>query len=538
MDAARLTDSAAAPPAVRAWVWFGYAALAAYALLLGWNFANVAGGADSSGYLNSAKLLASGHLDAELRVPPEFGAPETLRRQQFQPHGFVPFEGHARLSPTYAVGLPLHLAAAGLLFGWNAAPAVVGLAGAVGALLLTYAIGRRLGLGAPLAVAGSVALGAYPVFLFMSLQPLSDTLATTWCLAAVWAALRAREHRGWAVACGAAFAVAVLVRLTNGVILPALLVLLGLDPRRLALAILGGLPSALWQAYYNHSLYDSPFRSGYVDISQAFGLAYGLPTAWHFVKWLALMLPSALLVLPFFALRRAETPATSPEPSPRAPAPVASASPLAPGRVLLALALWFFAFAILYAFYEISHEVWWCLRFILPGTPALILAGLLGFDALARAAAPARVSRVRTLGAVVLAAWALGLGWYWTARHSLLHTKVYEQAYADAAAAARQQFPADALVLAGLHSGSLYYYTSFAVMRWEFVNATEFAAFRAHLDKSRRPLCALLFDVEEREALQEKCPGTWEKIGAVRNIGLWRYVGPAVAAPATPPAAR
>jgi hypothetical protein len=244
------------------------------------------------------------------------------------------------------------------------------------------------------------------------------------------------------------------------------------------------------------------------------------------------MLPAALLVLPFFALRRAETPAPSPEPSPRAPVDPASAAPLAPGRVLLALALWFFAFAILYAFYEISHEVWWCLRFILPGTTALILAGLLGLDALARGAAPARVSRVRTVGAVVLGAWALGLGWYWTARHSLLHTRIYEQAYADAAAAARQQFPADALVLAGLHSGSLYYYTSFAVMRWEFVNAGEFAAFRAQLDKTGRPLRALLFDVEEREALQEKCPGTWEKIGAVRNIGLWRYVGPAPAAPA------
>ncbi len=538
MDAARLTVPADSARAARAWVWFGYAALAVYACVLGWNFANVAGGADSSGYLNSAKLLAAGRLDAEQRIPPELGPVDALRRQQFQPHGFVPFDGHPRLSPTYAVGLPLHLAAAGLLFGWSAAPVVVGLAGAVGALLLVGAIARRLGLAPPLAVAGAVALGAYPVFLFMALQPLSDVLATTWSLAAVWAALRAREHRAWAVACGAAFAVAVLVRVTNGVLLPALLVLVGADVRRLALAVLGGLPGALWQGYYNHALYDSPFRSGYVDISQAFGLAYGLPTAWHFAKWLALMLPAALLVLPFFALRR-PAPGTDAEGRPGGATGLPpSAAPLARGPLLVALGLWFAAFAGLYAFYEISHEVWWCLRFILPGTPALILAGLLGLDALARAARPPGRERVRHAGGAALTLWALGLGWYWAAHHSLLHTRIYEQAYADAAAAARAQFPADALIVAGLHSGSLYYYTDFPVLRWEFVDAAQFAAYRTRAETAGRPIRALLFDIEEREALQEKCPGLWEKIGAVRNIGLWHYRGPAPQPAVAPAAAR
>ena len=94
-------------------LWIGWLALAGYAIFLARNFSNVAGGADSSGYLNSARLLASGQLTAELRTPAEFGPQEKLRRQQFQPHGFVPFEGNPRLSPTYAVGLPLHLALAG-----------------------------------------------------------------------------------------------------------------------------------------------------------------------------------------------------------------------------------------------------------------------------------------------------------------------------------------------------------------------------------------------------------------------------------------
>ena len=90
------------PGAVRAprlLLWIGCVALAWYAGLLAWNSSSVAGGADSSGYLNSARLLATGKLTTELRTPPEFGPQEKLRRLQFQPHGFAPFPGIPGLSP-------------------------------------------------------------------------------------------------------------------------------------------------------------------------------------------------------------------------------------------------------------------------------------------------------------------------------------------------------------------------------------------------------------------------------------------------------
>src|SRR5207247_606421 len=97
-----------------------------------------------------------------------------------------------------------------------------------------------------LAAAGAAVLGGCPIFVFTSIQPLSDTLATTWTLASVFTALRARRHAGWAVACGAAFSVAVLVRSTNAVLLPALVVFLGLDWPRLARFVVGGIPGAAW----------------------------------------------------------------------------------------------------------------------------------------------------------------------------------------------------------------------------------------------------------------------------------------------------
>ena len=489
-----------AGPVRRLGRWLGAGVLALYALFLGWNFSPYAGGADSSGYLNSARLLAAGEFAAEPRIPAEFGPEERVIRQHFQPHGFVPFDGNPRLSPTYPVGVPLHLALAGKLLGWAAAPVVVGVGTALAALALMYAVGRRLGLPPVLAATGTAILAVYPVFVFMSLQPLSDTPATAWCLAAVWTALRARERRGWALATGAALAVAVLVRATNLLLLPALVVLLGLDWRRLGLALLGGLPGALWLGYYQRALYGSPMRSGYVDITEAFGWAYGWPTTLHFAQWLALLLPAALLVLPW-----------------RAGAALAGRA-----REGLALALWFVAFAGFYVFYSISHEVWWNLRFVLPGTPALILAGLLGVEAIARAR-PARIAeRWRMGAAAALTVWAAGLGVYWAERFHLRLTKTYERAYADTATAARERFAAGTLVVAGLHSGALVYYTDLPLLRWEFVRPEQFARFRARATAAGRPIGAILHQVEEAEALQKNCPGRWTRVATVRDFSLWQ----------------
>jgi 4-amino-4-deoxy-L-arabinose transferase-like glycosyltransferase len=480
--------------------WLAAGALALYALFLGWNFSPYAGGADSSGYLNSARLLAAGELAAEPRIPAEFGPEERAVRQHFQPQGFVPFAGNPRLSPTYPVGVPLQLALAGRLFGWTAAPGIVGIGAALATLGLMYAVGRRFGLPPVLAATGAAVLAAYPVFVFMSLQPLSDTPATAWCLAAVWAAQRAREHRGWALVTGAALAMAVLVRATNLLVLPALVVLLAPDWRRLGLALLGGLPGALWLGYYQRALYGSPFRSGYVDITEAFGWHHGWPTTLHFAQWLALLLPAALLLLPW-----------------RAGAALA-------GRVRegAALALWFGAFAGFYVFYEVSHEVWWNLRFVLPGTPALLIAGLLGVEAIARARPAGTARRLRLASALVLTLWAAGLGVFWTQRFHVLLTPAYERAYADTASAARQHFPAGTLVVAGLHSGALVYYTDLPLLRWEYVRPEQFARFRARATQAGRPIGAILHQVEEADALRKHCPGTWTRVAAVRDFSLWR----------------
>jgi hypothetical protein len=180
----------------------------------------------------------------------------------------------------------------------------------------------------------------------------------------------------------------------------------------------------------------------------------------------------------------------------------------------------------------VSHEVWWALRFILPATPALVLLALSGMEALVRRRTTANTPRFRALAATLLAGWAIVLGCNWTPKLHVRLTKTYEQGYADATNAALTHFPRDALVLAAQHSGAIYYYTHFPVLRWDLVEPAQFQAFRARAESASRPICALLFDVEERDALQQKCFGEWTKIATVRNTTLWQLEPAARSSPA------
>jgi hypothetical protein len=480
--------------------WLAWLGLAGYAAFLAVNTTVIAGGSDSSGYLNSARLLAAGKLHADMRVPPEFGVPAGASRRHFSPAGFNLFGSNPQLAPVYPTGLPLHLALGARLLGWSAGPYLMQLLASVGAVWLCYRVARELGVGYALAGAGAAVLAVFPVFIFTSIQTLSDTLATTWTLAAILCGLRARHASWWAAACGASLAVAVLVRPTSLVFAPALLVLLGIDLRRLALFAVSGLPGAAWFAWYNHRLYGGPLRSGYGDIYADFGLHYAVPTALHFAQWLGLMLPAALLALPFAALVHRHT----------------------RRREFVALALAAMGNIGLYLFYGVSHEVWWCLRFILPGVAVLILAGLLGVEALARGVGSRWPRAFRPTVALVLVVWAIGNSWYWTNRLHVLYVQKYEQAYADAAREVKARVPDNALVVCSLFSGALFYYTNLPVLVFDSIKADDFARYAALARGAGRPVYAVVFEVEEDDGLRTRCPGAWTRITAVGNIGIWR----------------
>lgn len=487
----------ATTPAPRWFAWFAVVVLLGYGGFLAFYFTAVAGGSDSSGYLNAARLLSEGQLTAPQR---DFAGLTPSSSTQFQPLGFIAEPARTRLVPTYPLGLPAHFAVASLLFGWTAGPLLVGVAATLAAMLLIYAIARELRLAWPLAATAAVIFGVFPVTLFIAIQPLSDILSTTWVLAAIYAALRARASLGWAAATGATLAVAVWIRPTNVLVIPALAVLLATGWRPLAAAAAGGLPGALLLLATNAHLFGSPWQMGYGSIFEAFAGSYFRPTLLHFAKWLGALMPGIILAL----------------------AAISCGLPRIPRRERLALALWFFVPVIFYAFYEVSGQVWWCLRFILPAVPALLLAAVVTLD---HFLAPHRRSLAITAAAVAI--WAITLSVLWTREFHTLLTKTYEHAYAEVGTWSRTHLPANAVVLTNADSGSLYYYTPFPILRWDQVSVAEFSAQAAHFARAGRPLYLVILVSEESLALNERVPARWEKVAIVAQRSIWRYAAPA-----------
>ena len=93
-------------------------------------------------------------------------------------------------------------------------------------------------------------------------------------------------------------------------------------------------------------------------------------------------------------------------------------------------------------------------------------------------------------------------------------------------------------MLSSATCGALYAYTDFPVLRADQIEAPRFARFAALAHAAGRPVCALLFESEEKEALHEHCPGEWTRVATVKNLGLWRLAPPAVTPPSTPAPAK
>src|SRR5688500_12462744 len=121
------------------YVWLGVIALVAYAVLIWTRSTIAAGGSDSSGYLNSARLFAAGRLEVPVRIPAEMAGREGISASRFQPLGFFAFENDRRLVPTYPTGFPLHVALAAKIFGWSWGIRLVEVLGALAGLCLCCA---------------------------------------------------------------------------------------------------------------------------------------------------------------------------------------------------------------------------------------------------------------------------------------------------------------------------------------------------------------------------------------------------------------
>ncbi|MBE2213172.1 MAG: hypothetical protein IAE82_04810 [Opitutaceae bacterium] len=485
--------------------------LALYAAFLVRFSTSVAGGADSAGYLTSAKLITEGRTTMPVRTIPEWPAAGD-ELWSYCPLGLKMNEADLALRPTYPVGMPLLVALSARVLGWHWGPIFVNVIGAVAAVLLTFRCARLLGVSRPWAATGAASLATSPVLVFTSIQPLSDTLATTWTVAAMACALATRqpshdaEHlpsrtshsTAWALACGFAFAMSVLVRPTNVVIAPALALLLR-DWRALLAAIGGGLPGAAFLAWYQATLYGSALQTGYGDASYLFSWSWLGPTLLHYVTALPVALPlivPALFLLPVLRWRRA-------------------------WRDLAALLGSFLTLAALYSIYLCTHENLWYLRFLLPSFPALAIVGSLAMDKALERLPLRRQSSIQFAATVVVAILCLSLCHRTLMEQRAYDTKELQRPYRDLSLWARDHIPGNAVILTLHASCSLYFYTDFPTIRSDLVGPDRFLGLRERLRASGRPAYALLNQYDDEHRRQKLIPGDWVEIHRVQMLSLW-----------------
>jgi hypothetical protein len=485
------------------------AAAVVYAWLIYKFLAPEASDWDISGYLNFARLLEQGELRAPVRALPGFSVTE-FGLKAYQPGGFVIRDESSTLAPLYPVGLPLHFALATLLVGSSRAVAFVNIAAALSAACLMYVSCRHLKLLPVWALAATVTLCICPFFINWALLPMSDVPATTWALAALYAAMRSRERLSWVIICGSSAAVAALIRPTNMLLAFPILVAFGLQPARYFWAALGALPGGLVMSYVNWQLYGTPLTSGYVIayLSLPFSIDSVPYNAAHFALWMFMYLSplvACALALPF--------------------------CPQARTRDWAVQAIWLVVLTSLYAMWPPAGVDWWWLRFLLPAIPASIMlaaGGLSGiWELFERKYQLAGQRSFELLAFKYIAAASLtviSIGWTGVAS---LHLSVFDQGYSKQFAAAahwaQKHFPENALIICSEFSGALYYYTGFPIVRWDALREEKVKAFFEAAEAQRRPIYAILLPFELEDATR-RLGGSWTKIAQIGQTSVLQLI--------------
>jgi hypothetical protein len=452
------------------------------------------GGADSYGYVSAAHRVLSGtlvqHEPLAASMPFDDGITAAT------PLGYTPSPIVKNASvPVYPLGLPALMAFA-ITVGGNEAVFLV--APITGLLLLVGIYVAALYVSADHAVAlVSAALAAVqPVVFTYAIQPMSDVPAAACFIAAYAALLRATPRPTFG---GVAAGMALLIR---PALAPALFCLAAVPyllhrrrDARAALAYLLPLASALGvQLGVQWYLYGSPFATGYAELDQLFSfrrVATNLRShgywAWHALT--AVWVGAAALGLT-----------------------------IAPPRARLAMAVVIVAVPLPYLAYR-AFDHWETLRFLLPallvGTITAAWGIVTSTRLVFRAGAP--------LAAAVLVAALSWQWWGWLEAQSVLTMPEHERRYRLAGELVSAAAPADAVVLADLHSGSVRYYTGRQSINWSRIPAGALTETVGRIQAGQRSVFLLLDGDEERRAFETRhgtLPG-WLPAGQRRTVQLF-----------------
>jgi hypothetical protein len=418
--------------------------------------------------------------------------------------------------PAYPVGLPLHMVFFAEILGWDIGPYLVSPIAALIGLFLIYGLARQFGLSRSLSLAGAAILAAFPVYLFMAVQPMSDLLACVWGMAAVLAGLLSRKRSGWAVLAGAAFGMGFLVRSANILLLLALVLALPFKPKIYLKFILGGVCFGIFHSILNHALYGSMFTTGYRgELLGQLGTKDLLPRFLFYSRWFVKMLTPLVPLAWLLALLDRKV----------------------AFRDRLLLVFWFLPSLVFYCLYQ-PYNSWTLVRYFLPALPALILSALLilgdgmGYFSHKIQASRRSVQMPRPLSKKILTALptvvagllfvlVISTEMSQIRRLKLLDVNEFESVYKLSCLSVKKTLPEKSVILSGQMSGALAYYTNFLPCLWDLLQPQPFSLICEKASQRGYPIYALLFPSEENE-FQKNAPGAWEKIENFQFVSLWR----------------
>ena len=368
-------------------------------------------------------------------------------------------------APTYPPGLPLLMAIPHAIAGINGASAVV-IASAAIAVVATALIASQLA-GSVAAVIAAVLLGFTPVFVYQSIQPMSDVPVTAaWMLCFV---LLGRRGGALDELAGIACALAVLIRPN---LAPLAIVPLFLAHRKIAFSIPVAI-AGVFLAVVQQTWYGSPLRSGYGSAEELFALSNIGANASRYFGWTLATAPVMLFgVIGFWRVRKE--------------------------RIAQAMAAFGVLVVASYLVYAVFDD-WSYLRFLLPALAVLAI-----FAAAELSAWLTKwpvVVRVPLLFALLLGVTAYNV---FTAR-TLGTFRLADQLERVEAVGSyiNANVPASAVILSGEQSGSMRYYTGRPILRWEAASPAALTTAIASLEERGRPVYIVL-DAWENEPFTAK----------------------------------
>lgn len=402
------------------------------------------GGADSYGYVSASRLLSTGHLVAPAPIAQWLSAANRLAIAS--PLGWAPAPDGSGIVPTYPIGVSTLMAIFSLIGGPSAVFFVSPVAAAV-TLYLVYRLACEW-FDAETALFAAAIVAWNPLFITYAKQPMSDMTATMWVMLALLLAVRTSSAS--ALVAGLAAGAAVITR-------PALLVAAAFIPlaayrgdgrrARFLISASGLAIGVIVQMVIQDRLFGSPLASGYGTAGDVFSTAHVKTNAGIFLRhgWdVAGVLWIPGLIVGLFASR----------PEPRGKPAVLL------GAVTLPYLFW------------LPFDHWETLRFLLPGLvplTVLIATGLVHI---------ARVPRNRAVTAAMIGIFIAIIVWQSESllrRSSVWDIASLEARYPLAGEWIKVNTPANSVVMANQHSGSLRWYGKRETIRWDFVDPTQLA---------------------------------------------------------------